>query len=147
MRTFGLERSVNGLEVYVMAEIPSNVIDAARFAKIFDGFSIGSNDLTQLVLGIDRDSAILSGEYSEDDYTCKSMVAQMIRSANEAGVPVGLCGQAPSDIPGYASFLVANGITSISFTPDAFSTGRKMVYEAELKMKHYMLGAIPENEE
>ncbi|WP_341835668.1 phosphoenolpyruvate synthase [Chitinophaga pollutisoli] len=135
MRSFGLERSVNGLEVYVMAEIPSNVIDAERFAEIFDGFSIGSNDLTQLVLGIDRDSAILSGEYSEEDFACKTMIAQMIRSANEAGVPVGFCGQAPSDLPGYASFLVANGITSISFTPDAFNHGRKMVYEAELKMK------------
>ncbi len=139
MREYGLERSINGLEVYVMAEIPSNVVDAARFAEIFDGFSIGSNDLTQLVLGIDRDSAILSGTYSEEDYACKSMVAQMIRSANHAGVPVGFCGQAPSDIPGYASFLVANDISSISFTPDAFSHGRKMVFEAELKMKHYSL--------
>ncbi|WP_126246198.1 phosphoenolpyruvate synthase [Chitinophaga rhizosphaerae] len=135
MRESGLVRAVNGLETYVMAEIPSNVVDAARFAEIFDGFSIGSNDLTQLVLGVDRDSAILSKVYSEDDHACKYMVAEMIRHAHEAGVPVGFCGQAPSDLPDYAAFLVANGITGISFTPDAFYTGRKKVYEAELKLK------------
>lgn len=135
MRSFGLSQLENGLEVYVMAEIPSNVINAAAFAEIFDGFSIGSNDLTQLVLGIDRDSSILAGEYSEEDPACKTMVSQMIRAAGKAGVPVGFCGQAPSDIPEYASFLVSQGINSISFNPDALTKGIINIGEAEERLR------------
>ncbi|GEP96995.1 phosphoenolpyruvate synthase [Chitinophaga cymbidii] len=131
MRSYGLSQRENGLEVYVMAEIPSNVVNAAGFAEIFDGFSIGSNDLTQLVLGVDRDSSILAGLYSEEDPACKLMISQMIREAGRAGVPVGFCGQAPSDIPGYASFLVSLGINSISFNPDALIKGIKTIREAE----------------
>ncbi|MEO9005430.1 MAG: phosphoenolpyruvate synthase, partial [Ginsengibacter sp.] len=106
MKKNGLEQGVNNLEVYVMAEIPSNVILAEKFAEIFDGFSIGSNDLTQLTLGIDRDSAIVSNLFSEQDEAPKEMIATVIRKANEAGVKIGLCGQAPSDLPEFARFLV-----------------------------------------
>lgn len=106
MKSFGLERGKNGLEVYVMAEIPSNVILAEEFAKIFDGFSIGSNDLTQLTLGIDRDSAIVSDLFDENNTAVKSMLSQVIKSAKTAGRKIGLCGQAPSDHPAFAQFLV-----------------------------------------
>lgn len=131
MKEYGLDRNQHGLEVYVMAELPSNVLRAAEFAEIFDGFSIGSNDLTQLVLGIDRDSAILSGTYSEEDPACKLMVAQLISAAAAAGVPAGFCGQAPSDIPGYAEFLVSHKINSISFNPDSLLKGLDRVRESE----------------
>ncbi|WP_119079637.1 phosphoenolpyruvate synthase [Chitinophaga alhagiae] len=131
MKEYGLERNQNGLEVYVMAELPSNVLCAAGFAEIFDGFSIGSNDLTQLVLGIDRDSAILSGAYSEEDPACQLMVDQLISAAAAAGVPAGFCGQAPSDIPGYAEFLVSRNISSISFSPDTLLQGLSRVRAAE----------------
>lgn len=130
MRSFGLCRE-EGLDIYVMAEIPSNVLNAAAFAEIFDGFSIGSNDLTQLTLGIDRDSNILTGLYSEEDAACKMMISQMIGAAAAAGVPVGFCGQAPSDIPGYAEFLVSLGITSVSFNPDALANGIRNIRKAE----------------
>jgi pyruvate,water dikinase len=131
MKSFGLERGKNGLEVYVMAEIPSNVILAEEFAKIFDGFSIGSNDLTQLVLGIDRDSAIVSNLFDENNAAVKFMLSKVIEAAKKAGRKIGLCGQAPSDFPKFAEFLVEQGIDSISFTPDSIINGIYNIYSAE----------------
>ncbi len=131
MKNFGLQQGVSGLEIYVMAEIPSNVILAEKFAKIFDGFSIGSNDLTQLTLGIDRDSAIISDLFSEQDEAPKEMIATMIAEAKKAGTKIGLCGQAPSDFPEFAKFLVEEGIDSISFNPDAILKGIENIRKAE----------------
>jgi pyruvate,water dikinase len=131
METFGLTRGVNGLQVYVMAEIPSNVIMARQFAEIFDGFSIGSNDLTQLVLGIDRDSSVVHALFDERDPAVTSMIAEVIQAAHTAERPVGLCGQAPSDHPEFVQFLVDQGIDSISFTPDAFMRGFENIRIAE----------------
>jgi pyruvate,water dikinase len=119
MAANGLPRGGDGLEVYVMCEIPSNVILAAQFAEIFDGFSIGSNDLTQLVLGVDRDSATLAELFDERDEAVRVMIAQAIHAAHAAGRKIGLCGQAPSDYPAFARFLVAEGIDSLSLNPDA----------------------------
>jgi pyruvate,water dikinase len=135
MKTYGLEQGVNNLEVYVMAEIPSNVILAEKFAVIFDGFSIGSNDLTQLTLGIDRDSAIISNLFSEQNEAAKEMFATMIEKAKYAGVKIGLCGQAPSDFPAFAQFLVEEGIDSISFNPDALLHGIENINLAEKSMQ------------
>ena len=132
MKKYGLEKGVNSLQVYVMAEIPSNVILADKFAEIFDGFSIGSNDLTQLTLGIDRDSSIISSLFSEQNEAAKEMVATMIEKAKLAGVKIGLCGQAPSDFPEYAQFLVEQGIDSISFNADALLKGIENIKKAEL---------------
>jgi pyruvate, water dikinase len=131
MKSFGLERGKNGLQIYVMAELPSNVILAAEFARLFDGFSIGSNDLTQLTLGIDRDSAIITSLFDENNQAVKEMLRMVISQAKESGVAIGLCGQAPSDHPGFAAFLVEQGIDSISFTPDALLRGIKNISEAE----------------
>lgn len=115
----GLERKKNGLEVYVMCEIPSNVILAEDFAQLFDGFSIGSNDLTQLVLGVDRDSEIISSLFDERNPAVKQMISSLISTARANGVKVGICGQAPSDYPEFAQFLVKEGIDSISLNPDS----------------------------
>ena len=131
MKRFGLEQGVNNLEIYVMAEIPSNVILAEKFAAIFDGFSIGSNDLTQLTLGIDRDSAIVSNLFSEQNEAPKAMIATMISKSKKAGTKIGLCGQAPSDFPEFARFLVDEGIDSISFNPDAILKGIENIRTAE----------------
>jgi pyruvate,water dikinase len=131
MSEHGLERGRNGLEVYVMAEIPSNVLLASEFAKIFDGFSIGSNDLTQLTLGIDRDSAVISELFDENNPAVLTMLASVIKSARQAGVKIGLCGQAPSDHPDFARFLVELGIDSISFNADALLRGIANIREAE----------------
>ncbi len=133
MKSFGLERGKNGLEVYVMAEIPSNVILAEQFAQVFDGFSIGSNDLTQLTLGIDRDSDVISNLFDENNAAVKTMLANVIQAANKAGVKIGLCGQAPSDYPEFAQFLVEQGIDSISFVPDALLKGIENIAKAESK--------------
>jgi pyruvate,water dikinase len=127
----GLRRGADGLQVYVMCEIPSNVILARQFAERFDGFSIGSNDLTQLTLGVDRDSAELAGLFDERDEAVTWMIRSVIESANRAGVKVGLCGQAPSDRPEVAAFLVECGIDSISVTPDSFVAVKKHVAAAE----------------
>ena len=115
----GLRQGANGLDVYVMCEIPSNVILAADFAEIFDGFSIGSNDLTQLVLGVDRDSALVAHLFDERDPAVKAMIASVITAAKAKGCKIGICGQAPSDYPEFAQFLVEQGIDSISLNPDA----------------------------
>ena len=127
----GLRRGENGLQVYVMCEIPSNVILAAAFAERFDGFSIGSNDLTQLTLGVDRDSEELAGLFDEQDEAVKWMIGNVIAAAHTAGAKVGLCGQAPSDHPDFAEFLVACGIDSISVTPDSFLAVKRHVAAAE----------------
>jgi pyruvate,water dikinase len=119
MEKHGLVRGENGLEVYVMCEIPSNVILADEFSAIFDGFSIGSNDLTQLVLGVDRDSEIVAHIFDERDLAVKTMISAVIRAARARGRKIGICGQAPSDYPEFARFLVEQGIDSISLNPDA----------------------------
>jgi pyruvate,water dikinase len=118
MAGHGLERGVNGLEVYVMCEIPNNVIQIDAFAKLFDGFSIGSNDLTQLVLGVDRDSEIVAFDFDERDDGVKAFLRQAIEGARRNQRHVGICGQAPSDYPEMAEYLVETGIDSISVTPD-----------------------------
>jgi pyruvate, water dikinase len=134
MKTNGLEKGVNNLEIYVMAEIPSNVILAEKFAEIFDGFSIGSNDLTQLTLGIDRDSAIISNLFNEQNEAAKEMISTMIHKAKKAGKKIGLCGQAPSDYPLFAQFLAEWGIDSISFSQDALLKGIENINLAEKQM-------------
>jgi pyruvate, water dikinase len=131
MSNFGLKRKENGLEVYVMAEIPSNILLARKFAQLFDGFSIGSNDLTQLTLGLDRDSAIISHLFDENDESVKLLIKNLIEIAHTYGVKVGLCGQAPSDYPEFAKFLVNSGIDSVSFNPDALIRGIQNIAEAE----------------
>ncbi len=127
----GLKRGENGLQVYVMCEIPSNVILAKAFAERFDGFSIGSNDLTQLTLGVDRDSEELAGLFDEQDDAVKWMIESVIREAHKVGAKVGLCGQAPSDHPEFAAFLVQCGIDSISVSPDSFLAVKRCVAAAE----------------
>lgn len=131
MEQYGLKRGEKGLEIYVMAEIPSNVILAKEFAKVFDGFSIGSNDLTQLTLGLDRDSATVSGLFNENNPAVKNMIASVIHDAKASGVKIGLCGQAPSDFPEFARFLISEGIDSISFNPDALLKGIENMVKAE----------------
>lgn len=130
----GLKRG-NGLEIYIMCEIPSNVILAAEFARHFDGFSIGSNDLTQLTLGIDRDCEDLAADFDEQDPAVKWMIRKVIGDAKAAGAKIGLCGQAPSDYPEFAAFLVDCGIDSISVTPDSFVAVKRMVATAEAKQE------------
>ncbi|HEX5036531.1 MAG TPA: phosphoenolpyruvate synthase [bacterium] len=119
MEKNGLKRGEKGLEVYMMCEIPSNALLASDFARHFDGFSIGSNDLTQLVLGLDRDSRIVAGLFDERNEAVKKMIALAIRGAHEARAKIGICGQAPSDYPEFARFLAEEGIDSISLNPDA----------------------------
>jgi pyruvate,water dikinase len=131
MAESGLVRGENGLQVFVMCEIPSNVVLAAEFAKRFDGFSIGSNDLTQLTLGVDRDSGELAELFDEQDPAVKWMISNVIAEARKAGAKIGLCGQAPSDHPEFAAFLVDCGINSISVSPDSFVAVKRIVAEAE----------------
>ncbi len=131
MARHGLRRGENGLEVYVMCEIPSNVILAAAFAGIFDGFSIGSNDLTQLILGVDRDSEILAPIFDERNPAVKQMIAQVIATCRAQGCKIGICGQAPSDYPEFAQFLVEQGIDSISLNPDTVLKTTLAILEAE----------------
>lgn len=135
MSNYGLKRGDNHLEIYVMAEIPSNVILAKEFSEVFDGFSIGSNDLTQLTLGLDRDSAIVSDLFDENNKAVKTMIATVIKTAKENGAKIGLCGQAPSDFPEFAQFLVEQGINSISYNPDALLKGMENMVIAEEKLK------------
>ncbi len=134
MRKHGLVQGENGLEIYMMCEIPSNVIMADEFAEVFDGFSIGSNDLTQLVLGLDRDSEKVSHIFDERDPSVKRMVQSIIESAKKNGKKIGICGQAPSDYPEFAEFLVRCGIDSISLNPDTVfkTTDRILQVEKEL---------------
>jgi len=127
----GLKRGENGLKVYVMCEIPSNVILADQFTEHFDGFSIGSNDLTQLTLGVDRDSGELSDLFDEQDEAVKWMLERVIGIARKRGCKIGICGQAPSDHPEFASFLVDCGIDSISVSPDSFFAVKRNVLARE----------------
>lgn len=131
MDEYGLTRGLKGLKILVMAEIPSNVLLADEFATIFDGFSIGSNDLTQLTLGVDRDSAIVSDLFNEQDKAAKKMFSMVIRAAKKRGVHIGLCGQAPSDFPAFTQFLAEQSIDSISFNPDALLKGIENINQAE----------------
>ncbi|HEY9612775.1 phosphoenolpyruvate synthase [Allocoleopsis sp.] len=131
MAKHGLERGVNGLQVYVMCELPSNVILADEFSQIFDGFSIGSNDLTQLTLGLDRDSALVAHIFDERNKGVKRMVKMAIADAKEHGCKIGICGQAPSDYPEFTKFLVEQGIDSISLNPDSVLKTILMVAEVE----------------
>ena len=135
MAKHGLKRGKDGLQVYVMGEIPANVILAEEFATRFDGFSIGSNDLTQLTLGIDRDAEDLAELFDESDPAVLWMIESLIARAHKAGAKVGLCGQAPSDDPAFAKLLVKAGIDSISVTPDSFVAVKRNVAEAEIAMK------------
>ncbi len=127
----GLVRGRNGLEVYMMCEIPSNVVLAEKFATRFDGFSIGSNDLTQLVLGVDRDSAQLAALFDERDEAVMAMISEAIRKAHAAGIKIGICGQGPSNHPEFAEFLVSEGIDSISLNPDSYLRTVPRIAEAE----------------
>ncbi|HEX7676011.1 MAG TPA: phosphoenolpyruvate synthase [Bdellovibrio sp.] len=135
MKKNGLIQGQNGLEVYVMCEIPSNVILAEQFADIFDGFSIGSNDLTQLVLGVDRESHLLSEKFDERNEAVKYMITSAIRTARKKGKKIGICGQAPSDYPEYSTMLVKEGIDSISLNADAILKTLKVILEEEKKRK------------
>ena len=119
MEKYGLKRGTNNLQVYVMCEIPSNVILADQFSEIFDGFSIGSNDLTQLTLGLDRDSALVAHIFDERNEAVKQTVKLIIEKAKRNNRKIGICGQAPSDYPEFARFLVELGIDSISLNPDS----------------------------
>jgi pyruvate,water dikinase len=137
----GIRRGEAGLEIYVMCEIPSNVILAKAFAQRFDGFSIGSNDLTQLTLGVDRDSADLAELFNEQDDAVKWMIQSVIEQAHKDGAKVGLCGQAPSDHPEFAEFLVECGIDSMSVSPDSFIAVKRRVAVAE---QAAMMGGKPD---
>ena len=139
MNKNGLIQGKNNLEIYVMIEIPSNVLLADQFAHLFDGFSIGSNDLTQLTLGLDRDSELVSFLFSEQNPAVKSLIKETIKAAKRNNIKVGLCGQAPSDIPEFAQFLVEEGIDSISFNADALIKGIENILEAEMKIKKRVL--------
>jgi pyruvate,water dikinase len=127
----GLERHRNGLEIYMMVEIPSNVLLLSEFAQYFDGFSIGSNDLTQLTLGVDRDSEMVAGAFDERDEAVRLLIEQAVATARGLGRKIGICGQAPSDYPEFAAFLVGCGIDSISLNPDAVLETTSRVVAAE----------------
>ncbi|MBP1233893.1 pyruvate,water dikinase [Arthrobacter sp. PvP102] len=131
MAANGLVRGENGLQVYMMCEIPSNVVLAEKFAPKFDGFSIGSNDLTQLVLGVDRDSEQLAALFDERDEAVTAMISEAIRKAHAAGIKIGICGQGPSNHPDFASFLVGEGIDSISLNPDSYLKTVRVIADVE----------------
>ncbi|AEW00138.1 phosphoenolpyruvate synthase [Niastella koreensis] len=135
MADYGLLPGKDGLELYLMAEIPSNIIMAGEFAEHINGFSIGSNDLTQLSLGLDRDSSLVAHLYDERNPTVKRMLAHLIKTAKECGVKIGICGQGPSDYPDFAQFLVEEGIDSISVTPDSVIKTIKAIHAVEKKIK------------
>ncbi len=134
MAEFGLKQGENGLEIYVMCEIPSNVLLADEFADVFDGFSIGSNDLTQLTLGLDRDSELVSHLYDERNPAVKSLIASVIKTAKAKGRKIGICGQAPSDFPEFADFLVEQGIDSMSLNHDTVIATKLRVAEKEREL-------------
>ena len=134
LREFGLVQGENGLEVYVMCEIPSNVISADAFCDVFDGFSIGSNDLTQLTLGLDRDSDLVAHIYDERNEAVKTLIKMVIATAKRRGRKIGICGQAPSDFPDFATFLVEQGIDSISLVSDTVVKTRLAIYAKEQEL-------------
>jgi pyruvate, water dikinase len=139
MKEFGLEQGKNKLEVYVMVEIPSNVLMAEEFSEVFDGFSIGSNDLTQLTLGLDRDSSLVSNLFNEKNPAVMTLIARAIEVAKDRKIKIGLCGQAPSDMPEFAQFLVEEGIDSISYNADALLNGIENMLAAEDKMENRII--------
>ena len=134
METYGLKRGEAGLEVFIMAEVPSNVVMAEAFAAHVDGFSIGSNDLTQLVLGLDRDSSLVAHIYDERNEAVKATIVTLINAAKKAKVKVGICGQGPSDFPDFAQFLVEHSIDTISVTPDSYFKTVNAIHEIELHL-------------
>lgn len=134
MAQHGLERGRGGVEVYVMCEIPNNVILVDEFARHFDGFSIGSNDLTQLVLGVDRDSETVAFDFDERDPGVLRMLEMAITGAHRNGRPCGICGQAPSDFPEVAEFLVELGIDSLSLNPDSLLPTLQHVLKVEARL-------------
>jgi len=135
LKDHGLKQGQAGLEIYVMCEIPSNVILADEFSKIFDGFSIGSNDLTQLTLGVDRDSELVSHVYDENNLAVKTLISQVIVKAKKHKRKIGICGQAPSDFPDFARFLVQQKIDSISLVPDTVIKTTIAVLAEEKKLR------------
>ncbi len=138
----GLERGENGLEVYMMCEIPANVILAEDFAEIFDGFSIGSNDLTQLTLGLDRDSEIVAHLFDERNPAVMRSIEDVIRRVRACGRKIGICGQAPSDYPEFARFLVSCGIDSISLNPDTVLKTTREILDMERQLGEHRKPAM-----
>jgi pyruvate,water dikinase len=143
MAANGLVQGERGLEIYVMCEIPSNVILAKEFAEVFDGFSIGSNDLTQLVLGVDRDSELVAHLFDERNEAVKRILAQVIAAAHAAGRKIGICGQAPSDYPEVAQFLVSEGIDSLSLNADSQFKTMLAVVDLESRLPHGTIDLAP----
>jgi pyruvate,water dikinase len=131
MASHGLVRGVDGLEIYAMCEVPSNAILAEEFLRVFDGFSIGSNDLTQLTLGLDRDSGTVAHLFDERNDAVRWLIARAIAAARRVGKPIGICGQAPSDYPEFATWLVGEQIDSISLNPDVAIATALRVASAE----------------
>ena len=131
MKEFGLERGKEGLQLYLMAELPSNILMAEEFAEHIDGFSIGSNDLTQLTLGLDRDSSLIAHIYNERNPAVKRSISSLIQTAKSTRTKVGICGQGPSDYPDFAQFLVEEGIDSISVTPDSMLKTIRAIADVE----------------
>ena len=134
MAEAGLKRGDNGFELYMMVEIPSNVLLADQFAEHFDGFSIGSNDLTQLTLGVDRDNHTVAHVYDENNPAVKALIRQIIKVGREKKIKVGICGQAPSDYPEFARFLVQEGIVSMSLAPDTIVKTTIDIKKTETKL-------------
>jgi pyruvate,water dikinase len=131
MAEHGLVQGENGLEIYAMCELPANVVFADEFLRVFDGYSIGSNDLTQLALGLDRDSEMVAHLFDERNGAVEKMVAMAIDAAIRAGKKIGICGQAPSEYPEFADFLVERGINSISLNPDTVIKTTQHILETE----------------
>ncbi|MAZ58495.1 MAG: hypothetical protein CMP56_03710 [Flavobacteriales bacterium] len=131
MEEYGLRRGDNNLEIYLMAELPSNILLAEDFAQYIDGFSIGSNDLTQLTLGLDRDSALVADLYDERNEAVKRSIKMLIKAAKKTNTKVGICGQGPSDFPDFAEFLVREGIDTISVTPDSLLKTLRIIEKVE----------------
>jgi pyruvate,water dikinase len=138
----GLKRGELGLQVYGMCELPANVIRAEEFLRVFDGYSIGSNDLTQLVLGVDRDSRSVADLFDENDRAVMGMIAQVVEEAHRAKKPIGICGQAPSDFPDFAEWLVEQGITSISVNPDVAIKTTFVIAKAEASLNQTELRSV-----
>ncbi len=150
MAEYGVKQGEQELEIYAMCELPANVIFADEFLRIFDGYSIGSNDLTQLALGLDRDSEMVAHLFDERNGAVERMVAMAIDAAHRAGKKIGICGQAPSDYPEFASFLVERGITSISLNPDTVIQTTHIIVEAEAMLpangpENALAGAVTSN--
>jgi len=143
MAEHGLKQGEDGLEIYAMCELPSNVVRARDFLDVFDGYSIGSNDLTQLVLGLDRDSGTVAHLFDERDDAVRDMIASAIDTANALHKPIGICGQAPSDYPEFARWLVERGIASITLNPDAAIKTQFLIADAEAKAGAVFPIALP----